>query len=169
VPVRESIVSLVRLGDNETVSEGFTLDEPMDVRIFAVGEGRQDAMFDRGWILDATTRQPVWTMEFEETQHAGGSSKNRLFDGVVRLDAGSYIVNFRTDGSHAYDDWNGSPPMEAEFWGITVLPAAGPLDRTAVRPYDEANDPSVIARIVQVRDGQQVRRGRPHTGGHRGG
>lgn len=158
VPVREAIVALVRLGDDETVSEGFTLSEPLDVRVFAVGEGRQDAMFDRGWILDAATRQPVWTMEFENTVHAGGSSRNRMFDGVVRLEPGSYIVNFRTDGSHAWDDWNSPAPMDADFWGITLVPAAGTLDRDIVKPYDEASDPSIIARIVQVRDGQQVRR-----------
>jgi hypothetical protein len=160
VPVGNAIVSLTRIGDEEAVSEGFTLARDLDVRIFALGEGRdrESGMFDRAWLEDARTHEPVWTMEFAATRHAGGTAKNRVFDGVIQLPAGSYLVHYLTDDSHAYGDWNGEPPIDAEFWGITVLPAQGALDRSMVKPYDEANDPAVIARIVRVADSRQVRR-----------
>lgn len=158
VPLEQAMLSLTRVGDGEAVSEGITLDRDLDVRVFALGEGTESGMYDFASIEDARTREPVWEMKFDDTRHAGGTSKNRVFDGIVHLPAGSYIVSYVTDDSHAYDDWNGSPPGDAEFWGVTLLPASGPLDRSIVRPYDEASDPDILARIVRVSDARQVRR-----------
>ncbi|MCB0314635.1 MAG: hypothetical protein KDH84_15470, partial [Calditrichaeota bacterium] len=56
--------------------------------------------------------------------HAGGSRKNRLTEEVITLPAGTYTVYFRTDGSHAYGDWNADAPPHPERWGITVYPLA---------------------------------------------
>jgi len=39
----------------------------------------------------------------------------------LRLAAGRYVLHYRTDGSHAYRDWNGDPPDDPEGWGIAVL------------------------------------------------
>lgn len=158
VPTRAAIVSLLRIGDDEAVSQGFTLTRALDVRVFAIGEGRDSRMFDYAWIEDARTYEPVWTMEYADTRHAGGTTRNREFDGVVHLPAGNYIVHYITDDSHSYGDWNGNSPIDAEFWGVTVLPASGPLEGDVVKPYDEADDPAVIARITRVSDSRQVRR-----------
>src|SRR5207302_6074147 len=99
-PSGEAIVQMVRLGDDETRSEGFTLSQPLDVRIYALGEGVNDAdMADYGWIMSLATHRRVWTMDYDHTEHAGGAQKNRMFDGTVHLDAGNYMVYFRTDGS----------------------------------------------------------------------
>ena len=58
------------------------------------------------------------------TEHAGGASKNRRFDGTIRLSAGEYVLRYETDGSHAFGDWNADPPDDPEMWGITVSQAA---------------------------------------------
>ena len=52
--------------------------------------------------------------------YAGGATKNRRFDGVIRLPAGSYVLRYETDGSHSFGDWNAAPPDDPESWGITV-------------------------------------------------
>ena len=144
------IAELTRLSDDEHRSRGFTLTQPMSLRIYAVGEGRSHEMADYGWIVDARTRRKVWAMDYERTEHAGGGSKNRVADEIVRLEAGSYIVSFVTDGSHAYRDWNTAPPTHPERWGITIFGEEG-FDRRAVLEYREEDDPAVLARISRVK------------------
>ncbi len=158
VPARDAFVSITRVGNEAATSRGFTLTRDLDVRVFAIGEGRENDMFDYAWIQDAHTRGSVWSMDFAGTRHAGGTTKNRLFDGVVRLPAGSYLVHYVSDDSHAFDDWNGEAPVDAEFWGVTLVSASPEAGRDAIRAYDPDNDPRVIARIVRVGDGRQVRR-----------
>ena len=77
-------------------------------------------MYDYGWIEDFNTGETVWEMKYDDTRRAGGDSKNRLFDGVIRLKAGDYIAHYRTDDSHAYKTWNSSPPRDRKNWGLTI-------------------------------------------------
>src|SRR5580765_5667779 len=39
VPEDQTIVSMIGVGDDESRAEGFVLKRPMDVRIYAIGEG----------------------------------------------------------------------------------------------------------------------------------
>jgi hypothetical protein len=135
VPERAVIVDLTRIGNSESRTHGFTLRAPMDVRVYAIGEGRDDRMFDYGWITNAATNQRVWEMRYADTQHAGGDPKNRLVDRVIHLDKGDYVVHYVSDDSHAYHDWNAAA-SDARHWGITVL-ATGAVDWSIVADYAE--------------------------------
>jgi hypothetical protein len=155
VPYQEMqnvIVSLTKVKDSENRSQGFTLKREARVRIYAIGErsNSRRLMADYGYILDARTRSKVWTMDVDRTSDAGGASKNRFIDEVITLPAGSYIVSYVTDDSHAWSDWNTAPPGDAENYGITVMS----IDPTAglVEKYTEQKDKNVIARIVKVGD-----------------
>ena len=70
-PAEQAIVALTRMRDSETRTQGFTLTRPMDVRVYALGEGSENGMNDYGWILDAATRKRVWVMDYDRTEHAG--------------------------------------------------------------------------------------------------
>ena len=144
-------LALAMVEDDESQVQGFTLTEPLDVRVVALGEGTGGRMVDYGVILEATTRRVVWAMEIERTHHGGGAQKNRMIDEVVSLDPGDYLVYYITDDSHAYGDWNSSEPAFPELWGITLMGAHGPPGRGVVRPYDDNNE-AVLARIVEVGD-----------------
>jgi hypothetical protein len=158
VPSGQTIVSLTGVGHDELRSEGFTLRRPMDLRVYALGEGRDGEMFDYAWIVDAATRRRVWTMSFEESEHAGGSDKNRLVDRALRLEAGSYVAYFRTDGSHSADEWNSAAPAEGQYWGVSIFPASRELDRDAVAPYRPGRGPdaTVLAELVRLGDGERA-------------
>jgi len=158
VPQNATIVALVGVGNDATRKQGFTLTRPMDVRIYALGEGRNGRMFDYGWITSGESRKRVWTMEFDTTEAAGGDRKNRLVDTIVHLDAGSYVVHYMSDDSHSAAEWNAAAPPDGRRWGITVLAAKGPLDRAAVLPYDEKRDPATLAALTGVRDDAQARK-----------
>ena len=46
--------------------------------------------------------------------------KNRRFDGVVTLPPGQYVVHYKTDNSHHYQDFNEERPEDPKAWGITI-------------------------------------------------
>jgi hypothetical protein len=151
------LVDLTRLGDDEFVSKGFTLKTPTDVRIFALGEGRDDRMDDYGWILDADAHKKIWTMEYDQTEDAGGDQKNRMVNQVIHLDKGSYVVYFVTDGSHSFRDWNAAPPFDPERWGISVSAVGDNFNANDVTSYEERTDKSVLAQIVRVGNDERRR------------
>jgi hypothetical protein len=159
VPSGQTIVSITGVGDDEMRSEGFTLLRPMDLRVYAIGEGRDGDMFDYGWIVDAATRRRVWTMRYADTEPAGGADKNRLFNGVLRLEAGSYLVYFKTDGSHSADEWTSAAPAEGQYWGISVFPASRQLERSAVAPFERTRgrNGAVLAELVRLGDDERAR------------
>ena len=158
VPQNATIVALTGIGDDAMKKQGFTLTRPMDVRIYALGEGRNGRMFDYGWITSADTRKRVWTMEYDTTEPAGGDGKNRRVDTTLHLEQGNYIVHYLSDDSHSAQEWNATAPPDGRRWGITLLAAKGPTDRAAVVPYDEKRDPSILAELTGIRDDEQVRK-----------
>lgn len=146
VPTGQTIVSMIGMGDGKTRSEGFVLKRAMDVRIYAIGEGTS-RMVDYAWIRDVEHHRTVWTMTLENTGHAGGAEKNRLFDGTIRLTPGTYMVSFHTDDSHSADDWNAAPPAESKYYGVSVFPASGRLNRADIGPYvrpDRSTDTALV-------------------------
>jgi hypothetical protein len=158
VPAAATIVDMTRVGDGEARREGFTLTRPMDVRIYALGEGREDAMYDYAWITSADTRRRVWQMRYDDTEAAGGDAKNRVVDTVLRLDKGSYLVHYVTDGSHSFPEWNSAAPPDGARWGVTVLSADGRLDKSAIAAYEPRSDSSLLAAAVRVSDDDRVQR-----------
>jgi hypothetical protein len=158
VPVSATIVALTKVGDRESRSRGFTLNRAMDVRVYALGEGRADRMVDYAWITSGATRQKVWEMRYADTESAGGDAKNRLVDRTVHLDKGDYVVHYVSDDSHSYDEWNAAAPSDGAHWGITLLTASGPVDGGLVSDYTEKADPSILAQLIRVRDDESPRK-----------
>jgi hypothetical protein len=124
VPASAVIAAITKVHDDESLSKPFTLTRAMDVRVYALGEGSGNRLVDYGWIVNAAG-QKVWEMRYDETQPAGGAAKNRLVDRTIRLEKGDYVLHYRTDDSHAYNDWNAAAPRDGERWGVTVLAADG--------------------------------------------
>ena len=159
VPEGQTIVSMIGVGDGEMRSEGFALKRAMDVRIYAIGEGTS-RMVDYAWIVDAEHHKHIWTMTLDNTEHAGGASKNRVFDGTIRLTPGSYLVYFRTDDSHAADDWNAAPPAEEKYYGISLFPASGRLNPADIGPFVRPGRGTDVAlvELTGMRDNENARR-----------
>jgi hypothetical protein len=148
------IVALTKVRDNEYRSEGFTLKEPMKVRVYALGERNNNrrSMADYGLILDAKSRSKVWTMDVDRTEYAGGAAKNRYIDEVVMLPKGSYLVSYTADDSHAYDEWNDDPPFDPDHYGISVMGVGEKFNASMVTRYEEGRDKNIIAQIVRAGD-----------------
>ncbi len=115
------LARMVEVGDDQHRVERFTMARAGDVRIYAIGEGDQSDMYDYATIEDAATGDVVWRMTYRRTEHAGGAGKNRLFEGVIRLEAGEYDVVYRSDGSHSFRDWNSAAPHDPFSYGVTIF------------------------------------------------
>ncbi len=115
------LARIVEVGDDQHRVERFTMTRAGDVRIYAIGEGDQSDMYDFATVEDAATGDVVWRMTYRLTEHAGGGGKNRLFDGVIRLEAGEYNVVYRSDGSHSFRDWNTAAPHDPFSYGVTIF------------------------------------------------
>ena len=98
-------------------------------------------------------------MTDDNTRGAGGSEKNRMFDGLVTLPAGRYVAHYISDGSHAAGTWNSARPFDAQAWGMRIEPGRG-LDVGSVRLLDEqqlAQSDDILVRIAYVGDDERVR------------
>jgi hypothetical protein len=117
------IVSLTGIGDDALVSHTFTVEEPMRVLIYAIGEGfmKSNEIFDYAWLVDENRRREVWRMSVDQTKHAGGSWKNLRAETVLDLEPGAYTVHYKTDGSHSFPEWNDDPPLNPMHWGVSVF------------------------------------------------
>ncbi|MBN4057169.1 hypothetical protein JYU19_02560, partial [bacterium AH-315-J21] len=114
------LVSLTRVGDDEEVSDHFSLDKKTRVTISALGEGMNGNMYDYGWVENANSGEVVWKMRYRKTRSAGGADKNRMVTATVTLEAGDYDVIFVTDGSHSFQRFNARQPRNPQRWGIIV-------------------------------------------------
>lgn len=152
-PEPQTVVELTGVGDDQILSQGFTLERAVPLRIYALGEGSGGQMYDYAWIVKADTREPVWEMTYEDTRHAGGANKNRMSDEIISLEEGSYIVYYRTDGSHSYQEWNSGAPMTPERWGVTVSTIER-KHRRAVRDYEPSRDSRIVVQVVGVGDSE---------------
>jgi hypothetical protein len=116
----EILVKMTGLRDDMRKRSKFNLDERTRIRIYAIGEGSDDEMYDYGWIVNDMTNRSVWDMTWRNTEPAGGARKNRMYDDTIILDPGKYEVYFITDGSHSFNDWNAAKPRDPVNWGITI-------------------------------------------------
>lgn len=120
----DALVSWVNLEDDVSREEELAFDVPTTLHIKALGEVEREDQYDYGWIEHAETGDRVWEMTWNNTQHAGGTDRNRYFDGEITLEPGRYVVRYVTDGSHHYRDWESARPEVSLPWGMTVRKVA---------------------------------------------
>lgn len=118
---KNTLAQIIGIRDSERRSTTFELDNEQKVRVYAIGEGDRDEMFDYAYIKSLETGKRVWYMFPDETEHAGGARKNRVTNETITLPAGKYKVFYRSDGSHSFGDWNDRPPKDQYNYGVTVF------------------------------------------------
>ncbi|NIP42786.1 MAG: hypothetical protein GWO41_14905 [candidate division Zixibacteria bacterium] len=117
---KKTIVQITKVTDDVNLARDFKLKRDMRVNVYAIGEGRKGYMYDYGWIKNADNDETVWIMREDQTDHAGGAAKNRVYDGILELKSGNYTLRYKTDGSHSYGSWNAAQPSDSRNYGITL-------------------------------------------------
>lgn len=153
------LIKFTKVGDDEYRSQGFSLKREMSLHLYCLGEyGRGDGeMADYGWIEDHKTGKKVWVMSPDNSRHAGGAAKNRVFDGVVELPKGDYVVHYLTDDSHAYEHWNDAPPFNPKSWGITIASLEEKFNKGDFQLFQEEEKEGPYL-VQMIRLGDDVRR-----------
>jgi hypothetical protein len=149
---------MIRTGDSEYIKSEFALNNKTDLRVYAIGEGTRDRVYDYGWIYNASTYEKVWQMNSRRSDYAGGADKNIMYDDDITLPAGNYIAVFVTDDSHSFDEWNQMPPDDPQFWGMTIW-AASDNDSKNVVAFDDSDINKPFLEIIRVGDDQFRKKG----------
>lgn len=145
--LNNAAVFYIKARNDERFKDGFTITDETKVRIYALGEGRSDELFDYLWIHEVSAGKRVFEMNYRNTSSAGGARKNIKIDEVITLPAGSYLINYVTDASHSYEGWNALPPDDPQFWGVTVYPATA-SDKGNFVDFDP---PETINPVIQIK------------------
>ena len=156
--LEHAIVSFNKVREGEDLEKGFTLTKETSLDIYAIGEGSRDEIFDYVWIYNTANRERVFEMNYRNTEFAGGAEKNLSVRETIKLPAGSYKVNYVTDGSHSYNDWNALPPDDPEFWGVTIWPTTV-ADKDNVTEYVAPKTATPLVDLTQIRDDEFVSQG----------
>ena len=109
------------VGINQEISKKFVLKKSTKIQITGIGEncsGDFKSWCDYGWIED-TAGKIIWQMQAQPAVPAGGAVKNQKVETVITLLAGTYILKYKSDSGHAYDNWDSLPP-DNFIWGITL-------------------------------------------------
>ncbi len=153
------VIKIDKVRNGQYKHKGFTLEKETDLHVVALGEyGYTDEFVDYGWIENVDENDIIWEMTEDNTEHAGGASKNRKFDGIITLQGGNYVAYYVTDGSHAYRRWNATAPLEKKMWGITIYGAGKGFDSAAVKIFDELpTDGKVLVNLTGIGDDEEAR------------
>ncbi len=152
------VIQITQVCNNEFISKGFKLSKPADLLVYAIGEDNRynRKLADYGWITDASSGDIIWMMDDDNTEYAGGAAKNRMYDGVVTLDKGEYVVHYLTDGSHSYCDWNASPPYDQSAYGISIYVPGDQDAAGLITLFEPSEGPAgALAAITCVGDNER--------------
>ena len=153
-----AVASISKPDRDANIKKGFSLSAPTVLRIYAIGEGRKDEQFDYAWIYNLDKRERVWEMDRFNIDYAGGDDKNSLYDGVVTLPAGNYMLNYVTDDSHHYNDWNAMPPNDPQFTGVTVW-TENAKDKSNLVAFKMPEELKPVLEITKVGDNEFISEG----------
>jgi len=153
--VLKPMVELTKVGDNEYLSQGFTLLNSDRLNILSLGEGYdENDLSDYGWIVDADTKEVIWTMnDNSNIEHAGGSTKNLMVEESINLGKGNYIAYYLSDDSHSYEEWNASNPFDRVRWGLTIWSDEKEFELFDVDNYKSDN---IISELVKARNNEDL-------------
>ncbi len=138
-------------GPDEDWASAFTVAEPSDVLIVAVGEIESGSRYDHASldVLDGgeVTGDPdwgqVWTMT-DALEPAGGDAKNKRAVRALSLDPGTYRLRYQTDRSHdCQTGYNSDGGPDGALWGVILyaLDASADPASFSVRDITEAGEP----------------------------
>lgn len=75
-------------------------------------------VFDHGWIEDVNGNL-IWEMSVANSKYAGGARKNFRADTTILIKSGNYFLCYKSDESHAYNQWDNDPP-NSPLYGIRL-------------------------------------------------
>ena len=135
VPVFGEIWSSGPVRNREEIEYEFEVAERVSLRLLVTGEHLDNDWMDHARLVRFTDGELIWSSGDSSPVWAGGSLKNQSVDTTLVLDTGLYRVSYRTDQSHAYNQWTANPPWIPVSWGARLI-AADSLSAQNVSSFD---------------------------------
>jgi hypothetical protein len=148
-----ALIAITQVGDDACLRRSFQITKPCNFRIYAIGEYGASCgdLCDYAWIEKAGLPKSFWEMTKENTHHAGGATKNRLFDDVVHFEKGVYTLGYVTDGSHSYGSFNAAAPFDQTNYGVSLYTLPDGCKPSQVRELARPDEGlAVLAKITCV-------------------
>ena len=121
----EPLISLTGVGNDALEKAQFKVHAPSTFLISSMGEiTAQRSVYDYGWLERNETRETVWKMSYQNSNHAGGARKNRVETVFLDLEPGTYTIYYQSDDSHSFPRFNEEQPDHPERWGLALFPVA---------------------------------------------
>ena len=136
------LITLATHQGGATTSKPLSLKTQKKCLVVAVGEGR-GSLVDFGTIRQGDLA--LWSMDYQQTRHAGGHIKNRVQVAVLDLPAGDYRIELHANGSHAPDNWDEQGPDYPELWGMRIYELPAPRTDAIAASLSDYRIPSQIA------------------------
>ncbi len=117
------LAAIRKPGNDENITESFSIERPRDYLIVSAGEGlsTREFMVDYGW-LENEKGEVVWSSKsVSDSYFLGGDGKNRITASNIRLNAGKYNLRYKSDDSHSFGKWNSEAPVDSNYWGIQIV------------------------------------------------
>ncbi|MBP7239126.1 MAG: hypothetical protein KBA14_02795 [Saprospiraceae bacterium] len=132
-----SIVNLTKIGNDTLRSTSFEISDSTYVLITCLGESVR-TVADYGYILNMKG-DTAWKYMADKIISGGGASKNALQLDIVKLPPGKYSAFYKSDDSHAWNNWNDKPPIRPDWWGIQVTPLKPDIANKIEQRLSEVN------------------------------
>ena len=116
----------------------FEVKQDTRIRVRSIGEVSSDVN-DFGRLENVLTGEPVWELNLQNSEPAGGVVQNRMASAELDLTPGIYLASYRSDATHAYDNWQGNPPFDPFGWGLTVSMSESENTVTEFDPWSARN------------------------------
>ncbi len=134
----------------------FLVSKPTTISIYSAGE-LCESTCDYAYVKDIESDATVWRMTEENSKSAGGSKANRIFEGDVTLQPGTYEIGYVTDSGHDFYGWHHNPPLDPTAWGVYVGLVDG-SSRDGIHSLDLWGEQQPLIQISRVKDNEEFER-----------
>ena len=138
-PAERLLARIDSVGTSEDRRVRFTLDAPTEVLVVAQGEMSDESPYDYATI-ERVDGKEVWSMGWANTVPGGEALFHRRFEGPVALDAGTYVLRYRSDGSRDFGDFG---PSSYTLWGVHVYGSEADAESAPAPPPEEGEGSEV--------------------------
>lgn len=152
-----AIYSFTRATDDEYEKYAFEVDDDVKVQIYAIGEITRDGEHDFAMIKNIETGNIVWKMDYYNTKYAGGGKKNRVYNDIITLEEGKYLLYYISDDSHSYQNWNQGSTYDPDYYGITLFVDKDDTDEFSKLDIDEYMNKNRFLAMTKLRNDEYLK------------
>ncbi len=116
----KTLCSIEHPGNNVNITDEFVLNKEQDILFASMGEEN----LDYGWMTD-NYGNSIIKYDIDSTLYDGEYVGNRMQISVRKLPPGKYVIHFKSDKGHAYNEWDAPAPDHPEYWGVKVYTLDG--------------------------------------------